>query len=71
MKRPLGRKSKSSTAVHIQGLEAPIASPWLTSHPIRFRTKVKTGYCGLVEIKMAKFYAQLDYLAKNCGQSSR
>jgi hypothetical protein len=64
VKRPHGRKSKSSTAMRMQGFTAPIASPWLTNHPIHFRTKVKTGYCGPVEINMAKFYAQLDYLAK-------
>jgi hypothetical protein len=64
MKRPHGRTSKSSITMNIRGLEAPRASPWLSDYPIQFRTKVKTGYNGPVDITMAKFYAQLDYLAK-------
>jgi hypothetical protein len=64
MKRPHGRKSKTSTAVNIQSLGAPMASPWLTGHPIHSRTKVKTGYNRPVEVHLAKFYAQLNYLTK-------
>lgn len=64
MKRPHKRKSKSSAAIHIQGLDMQGASPWLNADGPQFRAKVKTGYTGPVEIDMSKLYAQLDYLAK-------
>jgi hypothetical protein len=69
MKRPHGRKSKSSSAgFSIAGLDTQGASPWLNADGPDFKPVVKNdysqGYNTPVNIDMAKLYAQLDYLAR-------
>jgi hypothetical protein len=67
MKRPHGRKSKSSAGFSIAGLDTQGASPWLNAVGPQFKTVVKSdgsrGYNTPVNIDMSKLYAQLDYLA--------
>jgi hypothetical protein len=66
MKRPHGRKLKSSAGFSIQGLDTQGASPWLNADGPNFKPMVKSEYrhYGPVDIDMAQLYAQLDYLAR-------
>jgi hypothetical protein len=67
MKRPHGRKLKSSPGFSLGGLDTNKVSPWLNADGPNFKPVVKTdhtqGYNTPVMIDMAKLYAQLDYLA--------
>jgi hypothetical protein len=71
MKRPHKRASKPTTAAFsIQGLDAPVASPWLDGAGPQFKSQFKPvvkaddRLYGPVTIHMGKLYAQLDYLAR-------
>jgi hypothetical protein len=65
MKRPHGRKSKSSSPkFSLQGLDAQGVSPWLNAVGPQFKIKDTQVRNPRVEIDMAKLYAQLDYLSK-------
>jgi hypothetical protein len=67
MKRPHGRKSKSSAGFSLQGLDTHKVSPWLNAVGPQFKPVFKSADAyrnyAPVEINMAKLYAQLDYLA--------
>jgi hypothetical protein len=68
MKRPHGRKSKSSSAkLSLTYFDVDKVSPWLNSDGPQFNTAVKTSYehwdSAPVRVNMAKLYAQLDFLA--------
>jgi hypothetical protein len=67
MKRPHGRKSKSSARPSLKWLDDHKVSPWLNGDGPQFKAVFKRdhkqGYGGPVEIDMAKLYAQLDFLA--------
>jgi hypothetical protein len=69
MKRPHGRKSKSTSAkFSLKGLDNAKASAWLEGAWPQFKPVVKIAnahwHNAPVEIDMAKLYAQLDFLAK-------
>jgi hypothetical protein len=64
MKRPHGRKSKSTAGFTLQGLDAQGVSPWLNAAGPQFKIIDKQVRNPRVEINMANLYAQLDYLSK-------
>jgi hypothetical protein len=64
MKRPHGRKAKSSAGFALGGLDANKVSPWLNGDGPQFKTKQKMGERTPVSVNMTKLYAQLDFLAK-------
>jgi hypothetical protein len=67
MKRPHGRKSKSSAGFSLGGLDTQGVSPWLNANGPEFKPVFKNADAhrnfAPVEINMAKLYAQLDFLA--------
>jgi hypothetical protein len=66
MKRPHGRKSKSSSAgFSLQGLDSHKTSFWPNADGPHFKTKLKISDSRStpIPIDMARLYAQLDFLA--------
>jgi hypothetical protein len=67
MKRPHKRKSKSSAGFNLQGLDGDKPSPWLNGDGPNFKAVLQTEqshwFNPPVQVDMAKFYAQLDFLA--------
>jgi hypothetical protein len=68
MKRPHGRKSKSSSAKFtLQGLDRHRASPWLNANGLNFKPAIPS--CDVdersapVPVDMARLYAQFEFLA--------
>jgi hypothetical protein len=68
MKRPHGRKSKSSAGFSLKCLDDTRVSPWLNANGPEFKPVFKSADShrtyAPVEINMAKLYAQLDFLSK-------
>jgi hypothetical protein len=65
MKRPHGRKSKSSSAkFSLQGLDPDKPSPWLNGAGPPFKTSAKQTPATPMPVDMTKLYAQLDFLAR-------
>jgi hypothetical protein len=64
MKRPHGRKSKSSCAgLSLNGLDTHTASPWPGSDGPHFKTAQGQAPSTPISVDMTKLYAQLDFLA--------
>jgi hypothetical protein len=64
MKRPHGRKTKSSAGFALGGLEANKVSPWLNRDGPQFNTAAKQTRATPISIDMTRLYAQLDFLAQ-------
>jgi hypothetical protein len=67
MKRPHKRNLKPSASFILGGINVHKVSPWLNADGPDFKPKFKSddkqGHSAPVQINMAKFYAQLDFLA--------
>jgi hypothetical protein len=69
MKRPHGRKAKSSTGPNLRILDADKPSPWLGGNCPKFAMTnkyaqgQKDGYNPPIYVDMAKLYAQLNFLS--------
>jgi hypothetical protein len=66
MKRPHGRKSKTSACAKLSltCFDADKVSPWLNSDGPQFNKDDKQRRAVPIAIDMTKFYAQLDFLSK-------
>jgi hypothetical protein len=64
MKRPHGRKAKSSSGFSLGGLDNGKARCWLAGDGPTFSDGSRDGRSTPVSVDMAKLYAQLDFLAK-------
>jgi hypothetical protein len=68
MKRPHGRKSKSSAGFHLPSLDSSKVSPWHQAVAPNFKPRINSQNAystdAPVYVDMAKLYAQFDYFAK-------
>jgi hypothetical protein len=68
MKRPHGRKSKSTAGFSLGGLDRDKISPWQNSDGPNFKQRLRLrdedGRSTPVPVDMARLYAQFDFLAK-------
>jgi hypothetical protein len=62
MKRPHGRKARSSHGFRLKGLDVHKARFWLNSDGPHFKTGDGRAHNTAVPVDMAKLYAQLDFL---------